>query len=644
MRSSLKYCLITIVLCLVAGGSLMATGDQEAKETATSTGMQRGSEFHEAPILHDMVVAGTLPALNDRLPEHPYVQDVYEDIGFYGGSMRRAWKGGSDKWSPGKLAEEFLVKFDKDGKTIVPNVAESFDVLRDGAEYVFHLRKGLKWSDGDPFDAEDVTFYFNHVVLKKLWKGINECFYVGGELCTVTKDDDYTVRVKFPSPSPMFLQNLIFQVREFYTPSHYAKTILPEFIGEAKALEVANAAGYADIRSYLKQKLYYFWVEKDIPMLRAWIPVNDKSDQRFIMERNPYFYKVDTEGNQLPYIDEVVHSFVEDNSIIGMKAIAGELDMQFRHLDGERADNYTLFIENQELGGYKVLKMVDPRGSIEAFCFNQYHKDPVLRKIFRDVRFRQAVSVSLNREEILDIAYSGMGEARQASLAPGMAYYSAEWEKAYTQYDPELANTLLDEMGLKWDADHQYRLRPDGEVLEILLQNDRTYADPIILAAKNMNEVGIKAIVKNMERTFLETVRDNNDLDVGVWGYEGVNFLIDHSSMIPLTRQHLFAGMGGRYIETNGESGEPLFGDLVKVVSNYEEIQKTIDVAKRDRLAEEIVDLSAKNLWAIGMVGLTPTVGVVNKDMRNVEPGLLNYDSLRGEGALAALQMYFDQK
>lgn len=647
MRSNLKNCIAAILLSLIAGGSLMAAGNQDTsdtKEAPTSAVMQRGSEFNEAPILHDMVVAGTLPALGERLPENPYVQEVYEDIGYYGGSMRRAWKGPGDKWGPAKLAEEFLVKFDRDGQTIIPNVAERYEVLNDGAEYVFYLRKGLKWSDGDDFDAEDVTFYYNHVVLKELWKGVNECFKVNGELCTVTSDDDYTVRVKFPAPSPMFLQNMIFQVREFYTPSHYAKTILPEFIGEEKALEIATTAGYADIRSYIKQKLYYYWIEDDVPMMRAWVPSNDNSDQRWIMKRNPYFFKVDKEGNQLPYIDEIVHVFVEDNSIVSMKGIAGELDMQFRHLEGDKADNFTLFVENQEQGGYKVLKMVDPVASKDTFFPNQYHKDPVLREIFRDVRFRQAMSVSINRAEILDIAYSGMGVARQASLAPGMPYYTAEWEQAYAQYDPDLANRLLDEMGLKWDSDHKYRLRPDGKVLEILLQNDRTYADPIILAAKNMNEVGIKAIVKTLDRAYLEELRDNNDLDVGVWGYEGVNFLIDHSSMIPLTRQHYFAGMGGRYIETEGESGEPLFGDLAKVVSNYQEIQKTVDPAKKERLAKEIVELSTKNIWAIGMVGLTPSIGVVNKDMKNVEQGLLSYDALRNVGILAPWQMYFDQK
>ena len=216
-----------------------------------------------------------------------------------------------------------------------------------------------------------------------------------------------------------------------------------------------------------------------------------------------------------------------------MKGIAGELDMQFRHLDGASGDNYTLLMENQEQGHYKVIREVNPMASAETFFPNLYHKDPVLRKIFRDVRFRQALSSCLNRDEIQEIAFSGFGEVRQASLAPGMPYYSAEWEKAYTAYDPALANKLLDQMGLKWDADHKYRLRPDGKVFEVLLQNDRTNTDAIVLAAKDMEAVGIKAIVKTMERTLLEELRENNDVDIYVWGYEGVSFLIDHSSMIP---------------------------------------------------------------------------------------------------------------
>ena len=648
MFMKLRFSLILVLMLFLSVGFLSAGGSKEAEEQPEAVSdevtesVQRGSVHHEAPMLHDMVVAGTLPSLEDRLPENPYIQEIVDEIGYYGGTMRRAWKGPGDKWGPAKLAEEFLVKFAPDGKTIMPNVAESFEVNENGKEYVFHLRKGLKWSDGVPFTAEDVVFNWDHVITKELYKGVQECFFVGDQMCEVTKVDDYTVKVTFPVPSPLFLQNLIFQVREFYTPAHYVKTIIPEFIGEDQADAIAKEAGYADIKSYLKAKLYYFWIQEDVPSLRAWIPVNDNDSQQWIMERNPYFFKVDPEGNQLPYIDKIVHEFVEDNSVISLKAIAGELDMQFRHLDGDKADNYTLLVENQDKGGYRVIRETQPMGSLETFYFNFYSKDPVKREIYRDVRFRQAVSSCLNREEIKEIAYSGFGTARQASLAPGMPYYSEEWEQAYTKYDPDLANKLLDEMGLEWDADHKYRLRPDGKVLEVLLQNDRTYADPIILAAKDMEAIGIKAIVKTLERTYLEELRDSGESDIYVWGYDGVSFLIDHASMIPLTKRNRMAAIAGRWVESKGEEGEPPFGDLMTVIENYKKIQGLTDLAEIDRLAEEIVELSAKNLWAVGMVGLNPTIGVANAKLGNVAEGLNDYDALRNVGALWPWQMFFN--
>ena len=302
MRSSLRYCLTAVFLCFIALAGLSANGksDKAAAPAATESSVQRGSADHEAPMLHDMVTAGTLPPLSERLPAKPYVQKVVDDIGYYGGTMRRAWKGPGDKWGPAKLAEEFLVMFGEDGKSIVPVVAESYDVLENGKKYVFHLRKGLKWSDGVDFTAEDVVFNWNEVILKEVYRPVNECFYVNGELCSVTKVDDYTVEVTFPSESPLFLQNLIFQVREFYAPAHYAKTILPDIIGADKAAAIAKEAGYADVKSYLKDKLYYFWIQDDVPTLRAWVPSNSNDSQRWVMTRNPYFFKVDPEGNQLP--------------------------------------------------------------------------------------------------------------------------------------------------------------------------------------------------------------------------------------------------------------------------------------------------------------------------------------------------------
>ena len=190
------------------------------------------------------------------------------------------------------------------------------------------------------------------------------------------------------------------------------------------------------------------------PTLFTWIPVTDPTEPFYIMERNPYCFAVDIEGNQLPYIDAVRHEYVMDNEVILLKAIAGEIDMQWRHIGGlgAGAGNYTLLATNAEKGGYKLYNWITANGSVSQLMLNTFdHKDPVLQDIFSDVRFRQALSLGINREEINEILFSGLAKPRQASLVSGSAYYDPEWESAYAEYDPEKANQLLDEIGLKWN-------------------------------------------------------------------------------------------------------------------------------------------------------------------------------------------------
>jgi peptide/nickel transport system substrate-binding protein len=627
---------LTFFVMLFAYSPLFGAGQQD---TGSDKSIVESYGLLEAPELSAMVKAGTLDPLQARIPKNPYVQDVVDGIGKYGGTMHRAWTGPGDKWGAAKLSEEFLVKLSLDGGGVEPNLAESYDISDDAKTFTFHLREGARWSDGDPFDADDIIFNWEEVILTEIIKPIQNCFYVDGELCSVEKVDQYTVKVTFPKPSPMFLTNLIFQVREFYTPSHYARTILPQFIGEDEAQRIATEAGYPDYKAFIKQKLYYFWIQEDVPTMRAWYPANENTSSRWVMKRNPYFWKIDPVGKQLPYIDEIVHELVEDKAAVNLMAYAGELDMQSRHID---INQITMLLDNASNGGYRLARNLQPMGSETTFYPNQYVKDPVLRSIYRDKRFRRALSLGLDRDVINEIAYNGMRQPRQASLAPGMIYFSESWESAYVKRDVEAANSLLDQMGLIWKSGEKFRSRPDGEVLEIRLDTSLTIADDLVLAVKHWEEIGIKAVVNTVDRTLLEEMRANNDTNIMVWTFTGFAFTVDPTCTIPLTQEIWFAPAGGLHNASKGQRGEALFGDMAKLVDYYNAMVTSPDKLDRDRYGKMITDLHEENLWAIGIAGLSPSFTVVSNQIKNVPEGRIDADALRNIGVLWPWQMYFD--
>lgn len=240
------------------------------------------------------------------------VEGVVEEIGKYGGEWRMPWKGPNDRWAIGKPTEEALFRFKSDGAGVEPNVAKSYEVNADSTEFTIHLRKGMKWSDGAPFTADDVIFYWEHMLKKETFgKKIYDAYYsvdpATGEkaLAEVTKVDDYTFKVKHKYPSVLFLERVAIDNKWFFAPAHFHKTILPEFVGEEKALEIAKQWGFKDVKSFLVETGYYFWIYPQIPTLRAWHAKNDPNSDVFVMERNPYYWKVDEQGKRLPYIDRI---------------------------------------------------------------------------------------------------------------------------------------------------------------------------------------------------------------------------------------------------------------------------------------------------------------------------------------------------
>jgi peptide/nickel transport system substrate-binding protein len=654
-----KLTLILVAMILVSQVFVMGFGLKEIKpgeyynlsDYEKLTG-KKITDFHEAPMLSELVKQGKLPPVEERLPKNPLVVTPYEEIGQYGGTWRRAWYGLSDKWGPNKICFEYPIFTSKDGSELVPNVFESMEMSEDGRIFTFKIREGLKWSDGVPVTTEDVRFWYEDILLnKELTPSISYNLTSNGKVFKLEIIDDYTFRVVFEDPYPLFplpLTKSYVAGTSFVVPSHYIKQFHPKYVGEEKAQQLAKENGFENWWQYVQSMCLNSdsWLRNpDLPVLYPWKLSRRTTDTMLVLERNPYYYKIDPEGNQLPYIDEIVHYLVQNSQMLVMKAITGEIDMQGRNLS---LSDYQLLASNREKGGYRIIFARQAIGSDVTLHFNQnYQGDPYIRELLRNVKFRQAVSLAINREEIWQLVYHGLGEPRQASLIKGVKYYDPEWEKAFAEYDPERANKLLDEIGLNRRNAEGYRLRPDGQVLEITIEYPTgvfsTWDDALAMIKTYLEKVGIKALLKPEERTLFDVRNTSGEIQIAVWWLDrntsvlgDPSLLLGYRTWAPLSYTWYSQG------KTGGEPPEP-GTDMAKVYEIWDQVLRETNEQRRDELVREFLNLHKKNLWMVGTVGALPQPIVVKNNFRNVPSGLPWDDPLRSPKNLRPEQFFFKQ-
>ncbi|MCX7795590.1 MAG: ABC transporter substrate-binding protein [bacterium] len=582
------------------------------------------TKFKEAPMLAELVKQGKLPPVEQRLPKEPLVVKVVEEIGQYGGTWRRAWLGPADGAGVDRLLMEPLLRYDSSYKK-VPQLAKSWKVSRDGKVFTFYLREGVKWSDGIPFTAEDVIFYYEDILLnKELTPVIPDWMQIDGTIGKVEKIDDYTVRFVFEKPYGFFIEQFS-QIggKEFYAPKHYLKQFHPKYTPKEKLDSIVKESGFQAWYQLFSQKMDQR-LNPDRPTLRAWKLKTSATAPLVIYERNPFYWKIDPEGNQLPYIDRIQMSLMENKDMINLKAMTGELDFQHRHII---ARNYTLFKENEKKGDYRVLRWKGCEGANFHFMFNQnYSKDPVLLQFLRNDKFRKALSLAINREEINQICFLGLGKPRQFSIISGLPYYDSEWEKLYAEYDPKRANELLDQIGLRKRDKDGFRLRPDGKVFSITLDAtpwSGVEADVLELVKKYWEAIGIKVYINIIERSLYNTRVQANEVALPVWSCNG-NFYGALRRLVPVyIGIDTWANEYTRWYLTGGKSGERPDRDIARLFELYNKLLATANEKERDAIAKAIINLHKKNLWFVGIVGEVMELAIVKNNFRNVPETLL---------------------
>ncbi len=605
--------------------------------------------FNESPVLSKLVQEGKLPAVGKRLPPSPVVLTPLERPGLFGGVWRMAYTGVSDLGGATRILYDPLVRWSPDYQ-VVPNLAEKWDTSEDGRTFTFHLVKGVRWSDGEPFTADDILFYFEDIVMnKELTATIPKWLSPSGAPPKATKVDDYTVRIEFDQPYSLFLEQLACpHGMELVTkPKHFLRKFHKKYADPAELAALVKekkASTWTHVFQDVSDLRRCLFVDSRYPSLCAWIATVPAPAQRFIMERNPYYWKVDTKGSQLPYIETVASELQNQSANIVLKAIAGELDFQGRHLGGMQ--NSVLLLASLGTGKYKLVPKKSSASVGLLLAPNLNHKEPVLRKILSDARFRIAISHAINRNELNKIIYLGKGEPRQAAPLKESQFYSPSYEKAYLDYDPKKAEALLDEMGLRKGKDGK-RMRPDGQPLRISLDVQiapQTWVDTAEILAANIKSVGIDTEVKTETKELLRQRIQTASHDIALWsGDGGLECLLEPRWYFPYSSESFNAPLYAQWFQSGGAKGEEPPPEIREVMGTYNQILQTVSDEKKKELFASIIAANEKNLWVIGLVYPPPDYYVVAPTMFNVPKKDFESWPYPNPGPIHPEQFFFDK-
>jgi len=564
-----------------------------------------------------------LPPLAERLPAEPLVVAPYASIGKYGGvfdMLSNATEAGTSDFLA--MRHVNLVRYSDDLQTIVPNIAKGWEWNDDFTQLTFFLRKGHKWSDGHPFTAEDVKYWYDNLALNpKVIEKPKGYVLVGDKRMTVDVIDPQTVRFNLPAPKPGLLVHFANSYAQGFQPKHFLGKWDPELNPDAN--KMAQAAGFED--GYEVISNYYGnsdWTDTPSPMLRSpnkvsklpadthptlesHILVAESTEGRHLVA-NPYFHQVDTAGNQLPYISEQDEIYVNEDEVRLLKLVNAEADFKAQSLQLSTAP---LLLENQEKGNYTV--HLKPEITQSTFAFNMTHEDPGKRAVFNDLRFRQAMSVAINRVEINQTAFFELGEPKQyVGFSPTPPFVEDKWKQYYAQHDPKLANQLLDQAGLKDTDGDGFREMPNGQKLVVNLQFSVQGAPAALveLVGQHWAAVGIQTTVKEVTPDEFRSAQSANQLDVTMWRKgEPLPIILGSNEMwVPPYHDYFQLRtnmLWAEYLETKGAKGVKPPDYAYQMIDDITAFQSIpVGSAESDQLGARLVKNMVENLLFIGTV------------------------------------------
>jgi peptide/nickel transport system substrate-binding protein len=516
-----------------------------------------------------------------------------------------------------------LVGYDE-SLELVPDILKNVEV-EDGRVFTMHLRPGHRWSDGQPFTSEDFRYWWEDVANNEQLSptGPPAELYVDGEPPQVEYPDALTVRYSWAQPNPFFLPALAGATPTFiYMPAHYLKQFHEKYADPDKLstmVQDAQARDWAQLHGR-KDGMYNF-DNPDLPTLQPWRATTALPATRFVFERNDYFHRVDSTGQQLPYIDRVVFDVVDDK-LIPVKTGAGETDLQSRGLFFK---HYTFLKESEERSNLDTFLWETAQGAHLAIYPNLNATDEVWRELFRDVRFRRALSLGVDRDEINQIMYFGLAMGGGNTVLPKSPLYKPEYREAWANFDLEQANALLDEIGLTERSADGLRLLPDGRPMELIVETageETEQSDVLELVEESWLQLGIRIHTKPLQREVFRNRVFAGEALMSIWyGLEnGIPTAeMSPNEFVPSSQQQLQWPKWGQYFETKGAAGEPPDEpEAQKLLELFKAWRNAGDTEARSAIWHEILQLYSDQVYSIGLISGVLQPVAVRRNLHNV--------------------------
>jgi len=606
----------------------------------------------DSPFFADQVASGKLPAVAQRVPSSPRLVTVAGEgraAGRHGGTMRMLMGDQRDIRMMTLYGYSRLVGYD-DNLDLVPDILDGYDEV-DGRVFTLRLRPGHRWSDGSPFTTEDFRYWWEDVANNKRLSpgGPPQALLAGGKPPVVEILSPTEIRYRWSEPNPVFLPALAgAQPTYICMPSGYLKQFHETYADKAT---LAHRVRQVRVRDWgaLHERLsrMYRPENPDLPTLDPWRNTTPLPAEQFTFQRNAYFHRIDQNGRQLPYVDEVKMT-VGTHSLVPAKAAAGESDLQARYI---RFDNYTFLKDASKRMNFDVKLWKRAEGAWFALMPNLNAIDPIWRDLNRDVRYRRALSAAINRKDINQVIFFGLAKESGNTALPESPLYDAEFAKMWMKEDQGLANRLLDEIGLSKRDGEGIRLLPDGRRLEFTIETSgesTEETDILDLIKQDLIAVGIKIYPRSTQRdVFRRRITAGQTIMAASTGMDNalVAAEMEPDALAPTTSAQFQWPRWGQFHESGGREGEePTLPEAKELARLHQAWRRSATHQERKEIWRQMLKINAEQLFTIGVVNATLQPVVVSRALRNVpEKGLYSFEPGAFFGRYMPDTFWFDQ-